>query len=215
MRADNMEQKPLHGVIAWLIGTALGMAIFTFSGQGSLLVCSAELSGQVDLPDCYLSKRSLTAAKEEKFSRAAVQSVDLSVTSHKTQRSKTSEDFWDIQLKSGGTVALTLKGVAWPRGNLNLQSVRALLLPQRGISAAGDLKLVSYGLIPWFLGLLSGAIGWTLALVALAKPVQKISAEELRRARFTNLVLLAAVTGISVGAWLLFFRLWEKFLLSV
>ena len=77
-----------------------------------------------------------------------------------------------------------------------------------------ELRLVAYGLLPWFLGLLSGAIGWALALVALAKPVKNVSADELRRARLANLVLLVAATGISIGAWLLFFRLWENFLLS-
>ena len=203
-----MEQQPLRGIIAWFTGTALGMVIFLLFGQGAHLTCAVEQSTRPDFPDCYLLKRTLVKTQEEKFSRAAVRSVDWSVATHTTQRSKTSEDFWDIQLKSGGSVALTLRGVAWPRGNLNLQSARALLLPQKGKNAAGDLGLVAYGLLPWFLGLLSGAIGWALALVALAKPVQKVSADELRRARVANLVLLFAATGISVGAWLLFFRLW-------
>ncbi len=207
-----MEQKPLRGIMAWLIGTTVGMTIFAFFGQGTYLSCSDVPSTQEDFPDCYLRKRSLLSQKEEKFSRAAVQSVDWSVVTQKTQRSKTSEDFWDIHFKSSRTVALTLRGVAWPRGNLNLQSARALLVPQKGTKAAGELRLVAYGLLPWFLGLLSGAIGWALALVALAKPVKNVSVEDLRRARVANLVLLLAVTGISIGSWLLFFHIWEKFL---
>ena len=209
-----MEQKPLRGIIAWIAGTMLGMVIFAVSGHGSFLTCLVEQSTQADFPDCYLRKRSLTASKEIKFSRAAVQSVDWSMATHRMQRSKTSEDFWEIQLKTGGNLPLTLKGVAWPRGNLNLQSARALLLPQQAANAVRELRLVAYGQLPWFLGLLSGAIGWALALVALAKPVQKVSADELRRARFANLLLLIAATAISVAAWLLFFRLWENFLLS-
>jgi len=209
-----MEQKPLRGWIAWFIGTALGMLIFMGFGQGSYLTCSVEQSERADFPDCYLHKRTLLNGKEEKFSRAAVQSVDWSVATHKTQRAKTSEDFWDIRLKSGATLPLTWRGVAWPRGNLNLASARALLLPQKGFTPIRELKLVAYGLLPWFLGLLSGAIGWALALVAMAKPVKNVSADELRRARLANLVLLVAATGISIGAWLLFFRLWENFLLS-
>lgn len=210
-----MERKPLRGILAWFLGTAFGMGLFIAFGQGAHLTCSAEQSAHPDFPDCYLLKRTLLKAKEEKFSRAGIKSVDWSVVTHKTQRSKTSEDFWGIQFNSGDSIALTLRGVAWPLGNLNLQSARALLLPQKGQNAAGNLKLVAYGLLSWFLGLLSGAIGWALALVALAKPVQHVSADELRRARFANLVLLTAVTGISVGAWLLFFHLWERFLLSV
>lgn len=212
--SGHMEQKPLCGILAWMIGTMLGMVVFAVSGHGTYLTCSVEQSTQADFPDCYLRKRSLTAAKEEKFSRAGIKSVDWSVATHKTQRSKTSEDFWDIQLQSGGNIPLTLKGVAWPRGNLNLQSARALLLPQQATNGVRELRLVAYGLLPWFLGLLSGAIGWALALVALAKPVKNVSADELRRARLANLVLLVAATGISIGAWLLFFRLWENFLLS-
>lgn len=208
-----MENKPLRGVIAWFIGTALGMLIFMAFSQGSYLSCSAELSDSPDYPDCFLRKRTAMQTKEEKFSRAGIRAVNLSVATHKSQRSKTSEDFWDIQFKTGVTLPLTLRGVAWPRGNLNLSSARALLLPQKGAAPAQELKLVAYGLLPWFLGLLSGAIGWALALVAIAKPVKDVPADDLRRARFSNLVLLVAATGISVAAWLLFFRAWEKFLL--
>lgn len=209
-----MENKPLRGVIAWFIGTALGMLIFMTFSQGSYLTCSTELSGSPDYPDCFLRKRTAMQTKEEKFSRAGIRAVDWSVATHTSQRSKSSEDFWDIQFKSGGSMPLTLRGVAWPRGNLNLSSARALLLPQKGAAPAHELKLVAYGLLPWFLGLLSGAIGWALALVAIAKPVKDVPADDLRRARFSNLVLLVAATGISVAAWLLFFRAWENFLLS-
>ncbi|MBL8034541.1 MAG: hypothetical protein JNJ69_12625, partial [Leptospiraceae bacterium] len=64
----------------------------------------------------------------------------------------------------------------------------------------------------WFFGFLPAAIGWALALVSLARPVNNLTADALRRARTANLMMLLVVSGVTVAGWLVFFRLWENFL---
>lgn len=208
-----MRPTLMRGVLPFLFFTAVGMTTFLFFGQGAYLTCSVERSAREDYPDCYLRKQTIWKGKEDKFSRAGIVAVQLSVATVTSQRSKTSEDFWDIKFRTGSNLPLTLKGVAWPKGSLSLRSARLLLLPQgSGAAPSRDLRLISYGLLPWILGVLAGSIGWVLLLVAMAKPVTNVSADELRRARVANFVMLMLVTSGTVAAWLTFFHMFEKFL---
>lgn len=203
-----MEGHPLRGILALLIGTVVGMAVFIAFGQGAYLTCSAERGSSAD---CYLKKRTLLAAKEHKFSRNDILSVDLTVSTVTAQRSKSSKEHWGIRLKSGGELPVTLHGVAWQRGNMNLKSLRDLLLPG-GASPVHSISLVAYGIEAWFFGFLPAAIGWALALVSLARPVNNLTTDALRRARTANLTMLLVVSGVTIAGWLVFFRLWENFL---
>lgn len=203
-----MAPKKLRGILTWLIGTAIGMAVFLAFGQGSYLNCSPEPGAAVD---CYLRKRTLFTEKEDKFSRSNVTEVGLSISTVKTQRSKSSKDYWTIRFRTGDPLELTLRGVAWSKGNMDFKSLDALL-KEKAASAPRELRLVAYGMEAWFLGLLPPLIAWVLVLVAWAKPVTNVSADDLSRARRSNLLMLTGVTSVSLVAWILFFRFFEKYL---
>lgn len=203
----------MRALLLFVLFTTIGLGIFLATGQGAVLTCSAERSTRADFPDCYLRTRTLVSEREEKFSRAEIVAVEWSVATQKSQHRKTSEDFWEIKFKRAPNLPLTARGVAWPRGTLNLKSARELLLANSNPRPqAHSLALVSYGLTPWFLGLLAGSIGWVLWLVGWAKPVQKVSAPELKKNRLTNLALLLGATGVAGSLWWSFFRVLEKFL---
>jgi len=182
--------------------------VFVAFGHGAQVTCAVERDTSVD---CYLKKRTATKTEERKFSRSQIAAVHWGVSTTTTQRSKSTKDFWTIEFKSGISLELTMRGVVWPRGNMNLPNLRALLLPD-GKPSLHSLSMVAYGIEAWFLGLLPGAIGWALALVFMAKPVQGVSAETLRRSRLANLVMSLSVTAVTIATWLAFFHFWEKHL---
>lgn len=194
--------KLLKPVLLFAGFNASAFAVFLLSGQGAIATC-ATTPGELD---CYLKKRTFWHSKEDKFTRSLVAAVDLSVsTTHGTQGRKSSEDHWTIRFRDGSQLPVTPKGVAWPRGNMSLKALRYLLV-DRTSSGPAMQSLVSYGIIPWFLGLLAAAIGWVLLVIGLAKPVQNVSAEVLSDNRRANFFMFVAVTGMAVALWWIIFR---------
>lgn len=192
--------KPVSLFVAF---NAAGFAVFLLSGQGAFVTCAATTG---DL-DCYLKKRTVWQSKEDKFTRSLIAAVDLSVTTTQGRPGhKSSADHWTIRFSDGSQLPVTLKGVAWPRGNMSLAELRRLLLDKPSAAGAQNQSLVAYGILPWFLGLLAAAIGWALLVVGLAKPVQHVSAEVLSRHRRVNFLMFVGVTGAAALLWWVIFR---------
>lgn len=194
--------KLLKPVLLFAGFNTAAFAVFLLSGQGAMITC-APTPGELD---CYLKRRTLWHSKEDKFTRSLVAAIDLSVsTTQGAQRRKSSEDHWTIRFRDSSQLPVTLKGVAWPSGNMSLTALRRLLVDQPS-SGPATLSLVAYGIIPWFLGLLAAAIGWVLLVIGLAKPVQNVSAEVLSDNRRANFFMFVAVTGATVALWWGIFR---------
>lgn len=194
--------KLLKPVLLFAGFNTAAFAIFLLSGQGAIVTCATP-PGELD---CYLKKRTLWHTKEDKFTRSRIAAIDLSVsTTHGAQRRKSSEDHWTIRFRDASYLPVTLKGVAWPSGNMSLNTMRRLLVDRASDTPATQ-NLVAYGIIPWILGLLSAAIGWVLLVIGLAKPVQNVSAEVLSANRRTNFFMFVAVTGAAALLWWGIFR---------
>jgi len=198
----------IKAAVAYLAFSAAAFGIFLYAGHGAFVTC-ADTIGDLD---CYLRKRTFFSEKEDKFTRSEITAVSLSVATYKSQNRKTTEDYWDIRMQNNRELPVTLKGVAWPMGNMNLASLRELLLKPKQPLAHTTLRMVSFGLAPWFAGLLAAAIGWALFIVAFAKPVTNVSTAELQRARVANGFMFLAISGITTAGWIFFFKIAQKYL---
>lgn len=145
--------------------------------------------------------------QEDKFTRLNIGTIDRTVrVTHGTQGRKSSEDFWTIRFKDKTTLPVAFGGISWPMGNLNFHALQRLLQDQRTPPEVRELRLVSYGIVPWFFGFLLASIGWVLLLLGLAAPVQNVSSGVLARNRWRNFILLVGATGFMAALWYTIFK---------